>query len=157
MRQRKPLGILGLLIITIGIYGIYWLVSTKNEMKKLGADIPTAWLIIVPFVSLWWYWKYSQGVEKVTNGKFNGILTFVLFLIIGSFTAIVVQTSFNEVGQTAPVAAETLAPTPSEVTPGIAGTASPEPTPSDPGQPASTSQIPPSTPPTNTPPTSPLQ
>lgn len=35
-------------IITFGIYSIYWLVSTKNEMNSLGAKIPTALLLIIP-------------------------------------------------------------------------------------------------------------
>ena len=38
--------------ITFGIYTIYWLVSTKEEMNTLGATIPTAWLIIVPIVNI---------------------------------------------------------------------------------------------------------
>jgi len=29
-------------IITLGIYFIFWLIKTKNEMNSLGAEIPTA-------------------------------------------------------------------------------------------------------------------
>ncbi|MEM0473555.1 MAG: DUF4234 domain-containing protein, partial [Candidatus Aenigmatarchaeota archaeon] len=31
--------------LTFGIYFIYWMVATKNEINSLGAKIPTAWLI----------------------------------------------------------------------------------------------------------------
>lgn len=103
MRNRNPIAVLLLPLVTFGIYALYWEVSTKNEMNKLGADIPTAWLLIVPFVNWWWLWKYSQGVEKVTAGKLNGLLTFLLFIVIGSIGAAIVQSSFNEV--TGPVAA----------------------------------------------------
>ena len=40
-------------IITFGIYAIYWIVSTKNEMNKLGAKIPTALLLFVPIVNIY--------------------------------------------------------------------------------------------------------
>ncbi|GAI30384.1 unnamed protein product, partial [marine sediment metagenome] len=36
-------------------------------MNAKGAQIPTAWLIIIPFVNIWWYWKFCEGVELVTN------------------------------------------------------------------------------------------
>jgi len=39
-------------IITFGIYAIYWLVSTKNDINSLGAKIPTAWLIIIPIANM---------------------------------------------------------------------------------------------------------
>jgi hypothetical protein len=162
VRHRNPLGILGLLIITLGIYGIYWLVSTKNEMKKLGADIPTAWLLIVPFVNLWWYWKYCQGVEKITGGKFNGILALILFLLIGGLTAIIVQSSFNEVTDAAPANTEPIvesaAAAPTFTTP--APTAAPAPetsTPTAPPVPEQPTQTPPTAPPQNTPPTNLVQ
>ncbi|NBU33013.1 DUF4234 domain-containing protein [bacterium] len=67
MKKRSPVAVLLLPFVTFGIYSIYWLVKTKGEMKALGADIPTAWLIIVPLVNFWWYWKYCKGVEQVTN------------------------------------------------------------------------------------------
>lgn len=45
MKQRSPVAVILLPFVTFGIYSIYWLVSTKIEMTKLGAKIPTAWLI----------------------------------------------------------------------------------------------------------------
>ena len=45
-------------IITFGIYALYWMVSTKNEINSLGAKIPTAWLLIVPIANLYWIYKY---------------------------------------------------------------------------------------------------
>ncbi len=35
MKQRKVAGVLGLTIITLGIYQIVWFVKTKNEMNKM--------------------------------------------------------------------------------------------------------------------------
>lgn len=101
MKNRSPVAVLLLPFVTFGIYSLYWLVKTKGEMKTLGADIPTAWLLIVPFVNIWWYWKYCQGVEKVTNGKLSGVLSFIGFLLIGFIMSAIVQDSFNNVGSSA--------------------------------------------------------
>ena len=67
--ENRSLGKVFLLtLVTFGLYGIYWEVKTKGEMNARGATIPTAWLILVPFVNIWWMWKYCEGVEHVTGG-----------------------------------------------------------------------------------------
>ncbi len=97
MKKRNPLAVILLTMLTLGIYGIYWLVKTKTEMNKLGANIPTAILIIIPFANFYWYWKYSQGVEKVTANKLNGLLVFIGYLVVGIIMTAIVQDSFNNI------------------------------------------------------------
>lgn len=97
MKHRSPVAVFFLSIITLGIYSLVWEVKTKGEMNKLGANIPTAWLLIVPFVSLYWLWKYSEGVEKVTGGKQSTVLAFVLLILLGIVGMVIVQSEFNEV------------------------------------------------------------
>jgi len=97
MKKRSPITVLILSFVTFGIYGIYWMVVTKNEMKARGADIPTAWLIIVPFVSLWWEWKWSQGVEKVTNGGMSAAISFLLLFALGMIGGAIIQSELNKV------------------------------------------------------------
>jgi hypothetical protein len=101
MVQRSPIVALLLTLVTFGLYGIYWQVSTKIEMTKLGADIPTSWLLIVPLANLWWAYKYCMGVEKVTNGKMSGVMALVLMLVLGVIGMAIIQDSFNKVGQSA--------------------------------------------------------
>ena len=98
MKHRSPLAVFFLPIITLGIYGIVWQVKTKNEMNKLGADIPTAWLLIVPFVNWYWLWRYSEGVEKVTKGETSTVLSFVLLFLLGIVGFAILQNEFNKVG-----------------------------------------------------------
>lgn len=95
MKNRSPVAVFFLSLITFGIYAVVWEVKTKGEMKSLGADIPTAWLLIVPFVSIYWLWKYSQGVEKVTNGKLSTPLAFVMLWLLGIIGMAIVQSEFN--------------------------------------------------------------
>ena len=104
MQNRSVASVIILTLVTFGIYGLVWAVKTKNEMNAQGADIPTAWLLIVPIASLWWLWKYSAGVEHVTKGKMSAIMTLVLFWLIGIVGMAIVQHEFNQLNGAAPVA-----------------------------------------------------
>ena len=97
MTRRSIVSLLLLTFVTFGIYGIVWLVRTKNEMKAQGADIPSAWLIIIPLVSIYWVWKYSGGVELVTGGKTSQVISFILLLVLGIIGMAVIQDGFNKV------------------------------------------------------------
>ena len=121
MKQRNPFAVFILPALTLGVYGIVWAVKTKNEMNRLGAQIPTAWLIIIPFVSIYWLWKYSEGVEKVTSEKLSTPLAFVLEFLLGSIGNAILQSEFNKVvtAPADPVVAATPPPAPAFV-PGVA-------------------------------------
>ena len=97
MKKRNPFLVLLLSLITFGIYALVWYVKTKNEMNAKGAEIPTAWLIIIPFVNFYWLWKFCGGVELVTN---KGITTGVAFLLIFFLSVIglaIIQSELNKV------------------------------------------------------------
>ena len=100
-------------IVTLGIYAIVWFVKTKGEMNAKGAEIPTAWLLIIPFANIWWLWKYSQGVEKVTDNQLSTAVAFILLWILSIIGQAIVQDAFNKVGApTAPAAGATPPPPP---------------------------------------------
>src|SRR5689334_19478372 len=94
MSKKSPVLVLILGLITCGIYHLYWLVATKGEMNRNGATIPTAWLIIVPFVNLYWLWRWAEGVQKVCG--FSGVGAFVLILLLGPIGEAVIQSAFNK-------------------------------------------------------------
>ena len=96
MTHRSIVKLLLLSLVTFGIYGLFWFVSTKEEMRAAGADIPTAWLLIVPFANLFWLWKYSGGVELVTKGKTSQPIGFLLLALLGVIGAAIVQDGFNK-------------------------------------------------------------
>lgn len=114
MKQRNPIAVALLPFITFGIYGIYWEVKTKGELNAKGATIPTAWLIIIPIVNYYWLWKYSEGVEKVTNGKMSGVIAFILLALLGSIGAAIIQDEFNKVST---ASSATAVPTQTDTTP----------------------------------------
>jgi hypothetical protein len=96
MTQRSPAAVFFLSLITFGIYSIVWQVKTKNELNKLGAEIPTAWLLIVPLANLYWIWKYAEGVEQVSKGKVTAVLTLILLLLLSIVGMAILQGEFNK-------------------------------------------------------------
>ncbi|USN97581.1 MAG: DUF4234 domain-containing protein [Candidatus Nomurabacteria bacterium] len=103
MKYREIWKSLALTLITLGIYGIVWQVKVKGEMNGLGADIPTAWWLIVPIGNIWWLWKYSEGVEQVTKGKYTAGVSFLLLFLASVVGQAVLQTEFNKMAGGKPV------------------------------------------------------
>lgn len=95
MQNRNPLLVFLLPIVTFGIYGIVWYVRTKREMNAKGAQIPTAWLLIIPIVNIYWLVRYARGVEGVTKQGMSTAAAFVLLLLLGSIGMAIVQSKFN--------------------------------------------------------------
>jgi hypothetical protein len=91
-------------------------------MNRLGAKIPTAWLIIIPIVSIWWLWKYSEGVELVTKKEMSTVIAFILLFLLGIIGMAIIQNEFNNIlakqaqGVTPPPAAPVPPATPTPPT-----------------------------------------
>ncbi len=87
-------------IITLGIYAIYWLVSTKNEINGLKngkvEKIPTGWWIIVPIGNLWWAYKYCEGFSQKVKKDNNTLLWFILCILVGIIMPAIVQSELNK-------------------------------------------------------------
>jgi len=99
IKPRNPVSVIIFSIITCGIYLIYWVVKTKEEMKSLGADIPTAWLIIVPIGNLYFLYKYCDGfAEYVKKDKF-GPVWFLITLTIFPVMPVIVQVELNKLAK----------------------------------------------------------
>lgn len=99
MTKRSPVAVFVLSIVTLGIYALYWLVRTKTEMNSNGASIPTAWYLIIPLANIWWYWKFSQGVEKVTNKGMSAGVVFLMLWLLPIIGSVIIQSTLNEVAE----------------------------------------------------------
>ncbi|MCP4449385.1 MAG: DUF4234 domain-containing protein [Myxococcales bacterium] len=82
-------------IITFGIGAIVWMVRTKNDMNTRGAGIPTAWLMIVPIISIWWMWKWAVGVEIATGKKMSSPVAFLLVFLLSLIGMAIIQVQLN--------------------------------------------------------------
>ena len=96
LTHRSPAAVLLLPFVTFGVYALYWLVRTKTEMNAQGAKIPTAWLLIIPIADLYWFWRFSVGVELVTKEKMSAIASFLLCFFLGLIGYAVVQNELNK-------------------------------------------------------------
>lgn len=97
MKNRDPILVFFLSIITLGIYALVWLVITKNEMNAKGATIPTAWLIIIPLVNYYWLWKFCEGIELVTNKGMTAPVAFLLVFFLSVIGMAIIQYELNKV------------------------------------------------------------
>jgi hypothetical protein len=95
------IGQIGLVIITLGIYAIYWFYKISEEMKFLAKDpnaSPALWtvLLFVPIANIWSYYKFSEIHEKISSDNFNKWLLFVLWLVFSPAVWFIVQTEMNK-------------------------------------------------------------
>jgi hypothetical protein len=98
MKKRSPLAVFLLAFPTIGIYSWYWAVKTKGELNRRGGSVPTAWIWLIPVIGgIYWYWRYSEAVQTVTQGKTTALVSFLLLFLLGMIGQAVLQNAFNKV------------------------------------------------------------
>lgn len=96
IKKRNPVWVVIFSIITLGIYFVYWFVKTKEEIKSLGADIPSAWLLIVPIGNLYLLYKYLDGFSQYVKKDNNGVLWFLVAVTVFPFIPVIVQIELNK-------------------------------------------------------------
>ncbi|MBI3872439.1 MAG: DUF4234 domain-containing protein [candidate division Zixibacteria bacterium] len=101
VKKRNMVAQVGLCLITLGIYVIYWFYQTACELKYLaGKDSearPSLWtvLLFVPFGAFYSQYKYSELYERVSTEPMNRWLLFVLWLVFPFAVWFIVQTELN--------------------------------------------------------------
>lgn len=68
-------------VCTLHLYLLYWAVSTKRELVRAGGRIPNAFLIIIPILNFYFWYKYVQSYLKIVRGKSSTSDTIVYFLV----------------------------------------------------------------------------
>ena len=89
-----------LMIITLGIYGIYWFYVTTSEMvehKGLGGS-PALWtlLLFIPLISLFSYYKQGEALEALTEGSINKWIILVLWVLFSPAAWLITQIELNK-------------------------------------------------------------
>ena len=96
VKERNIILVYVFWLITLGIYSIYWWVSTKREFNnEFGAQVPTAWLIIVPIANIYWLFKYAEAFANNVKKDNNVTLWAILFILVGIITPGMVQSELN--------------------------------------------------------------
>jgi hypothetical protein len=115
--KRNPLGVLGLSVITLGIYFFYWFWKINDELRLYKRDesiSPTrslmamlfGWLIIVPpFIAIYNTSKHVQDSEQRlgVQPQLEPALTIVFLLIVAIGNTIYVQEHLNRIWDRASV------------------------------------------------------
>ena len=114
-KKRNPWGVLGLSLITIGIYGIFWWYFVNKEMVELGrakgtaelgdspgtsvlALVPGFLIIVPPLVSYYRGVQRMQAAARLTGAEpANGWIALIIFLVIGFAFAPYLQSCLNKV------------------------------------------------------------
>jgi bacteriorhodopsin len=96
--ERNILLVYILSFVTLGIYFLYWMYKTKNELNELGANIPSFILYFIPIVNIYWLYRYTEGWAYVTK-KDDAILYFIVFLLVGIIMPYLVQRDLNEIAR----------------------------------------------------------
>jgi hypothetical protein len=95
IKNRNVVIVIIFSIITLGIYSVYWTVSTRRDIVSRGGDIPTAWLIIIPFANIYFFYKYSRAASKLFKKEGDWVAYFVFFLFFSLITQALVQNELN--------------------------------------------------------------
>jgi len=110
-KQRSPLGVLGLCIITIGIYYFYWYYQVNDELRRYERDdsiSPTrslmavlfGWIIIVPpFIALWNTAAHIQEIERRESIQpvMEPVLVIVFILLLSIVNPPYIQSHLNSI------------------------------------------------------------
>jgi hypothetical protein len=101
VKYRNMLAQVGLMIITIGIYGIYWFYVTATEFKYLNKDNtanPALWtvLLFIPIANFYSLYKYSEAYQKASSDSLNMWILFLLWIVISPAVWFIVQLELNK-------------------------------------------------------------
>ncbi len=108
VKERNMLVQVLLMVVTLGIYSIYWFYQTSTEMKAITKDSeasPTLWtiLLFVPFGCLYSFYCHGEIYEKISADKINRWFIFILWVLFPAGTWFIVQTDLNKIArQSAP-------------------------------------------------------
>ncbi len=103
-KKREPLGVLGLSVITLGIYWLYWYYTINDEIRRFEKDdtvrpgiallaVTLGWLIIVPpFISVYNTSKHIVRMEErldisqTISPAINVVLLLLVHIAVGLYS-----------------------------------------------------------------------
>jgi hypothetical protein len=95
------LGQIGLFVITLGIYAVYWFYITAQEMKHYTRKYDTepvllTILMFIPLVQIYAMYKYSELYELTSRDQLNRWILFLLWLVFPPAVWFIVQSELND-------------------------------------------------------------
>lgn len=98
MGRRRPLIVVALTLVTLGIYGVYWFYTTSRDMITVsGRDSHSVlWTLglFVPMIDLLVLWRFSRTYSSITGAQ-KPLPVFLLWLVFFPAAQYVVQKGLN--------------------------------------------------------------
>ncbi len=97
MKERNCILVLVFNLLTAGIYGIYWIVSVQNGLKRKtgmgysGGVTILAMVFSFGIYTIYWYYVLGKRLHAAGASKDNGIIYLVLVLLGNAFGAWIVM------------------------------------------------------------------
>lgn len=82
-----------LAVVTLGLYGLFWVVVTTNELRRNGVDMISPWflfLTLIPYLGIIfavvYYVKFGKALHEVTGWSKGGFIAWwILFGFVAMF------------------------------------------------------------------------
>lgn len=94
--QRSIVQMIVLMLITFGIYTIYWLYVTKEELNKNRAEIPTFFFFFIPLINFYFLYKFAEVFcTIVLKNKSQAVAYFLLLTLLFPVGELIFQSQMN--------------------------------------------------------------
>ena len=81
----------GFMVGTVGRMWDWAVVKPIEEMRARGIQLPTVWRYFAPIGSCAWLWRFSKGVEVITEGRMGARRVFAAVFFLGIIGLVIVQ------------------------------------------------------------------
>ena len=109
--KRNPLGVLGLTVITFGIYYFYWYYQVNDELRRFEHDetispvrslmaVLFGWIIIVPpFIAMYNTAKHVRTIEERLSmpSQLEPALVIIIMLLFSIANGLYIQEHLNRI------------------------------------------------------------
>ncbi len=104
VKKRNMIAQIFLIIITFGLYAVYWFYQTASELKALTKDesaAPGLWTILFmfPIATFYSYYKYAELFSKVSSEKLSQWLLVILWIFFSPAVWFLVQLELNKIAK----------------------------------------------------------
>ncbi|MBL9012603.1 MAG: hypothetical protein JNL83_00410 [Myxococcales bacterium] len=95
VQRRSGLAVLVLSLASALAFAVVWLCQTRRDLNRLGARIPTPWLLATPITALYFLWCWAEGARHVTAGRISTVGAFLALCLLGPLGMARLQETFN--------------------------------------------------------------
>ena len=89
-----------LVIVTFGIYALYWFYVTLDELHKANGNSEGSglWTILslIPFIQYFAYWHYANAYTEFVDEKYPALVIFIIWVVFSPAVWFLVQSDLNK-------------------------------------------------------------